>query len=123
MVSTDERPFVCTGDPNQLLLIADEATMMSALDPKQILSWPDFEYILCFIIENRLLRLYQAHLEKQYQQKWKEMDYLLNEEGNVENSAKTPSQAEKKKKKRRKQKKRNKKSSVVASAEDTTIAS
>ena len=63
-VSADDRPFVCQGDPDQLLLIADESALMTALDSKQILSWPDFEYVLCLVIENRILRLYQANLEK-----------------------------------------------------------
>ena len=95
-----ERPFICTGSPNQLLIIADEAALISALDTKQILSWQDFEYVLSLVIENRILRLYQAHLDRVYQERWKEeLDDLenLTEEGN------------KKKKKKRKQKKRNKK--------------
>ena len=95
-----EKPFICTGSPNQLLIIADEAALISALDTKQILSWQDFEYVLSLVIENRILRLYQAHLDRMYQERWKEeLDDLenLTEEGN------------KKKKKKRKQKKRNKK--------------
>ena len=75
--SDEERPFTCTGNPSQLLLIAEESTLITALDPKQILSWPDFEYVLCLVIENRILRLYQAHLERQYHLKWKELDDIL----------------------------------------------
>ena len=33
-----ERPFFCSGD-KELLLIADESALISAIDHKQILSW------------------------------------------------------------------------------------
>ena len=123
--SADVRPFVCQGDPDQLLLIADETAMISALDQKQIQSWTDFEYVLCLIIENRILKLYQAHLEKKYQSKWKELDdFLLSEEGKITNPSNSKSstkqgvsttgtQKDKKKKMRRKQKKRNKKQTAI----------
>ena len=57
--------------------------MISAIDQKQILSWPDFEYVLCLIIENRVLKLYRAHQEKVYQLSWKEIDDLLTDEREV----------------------------------------
>ena len=107
----DERPFVCQGDPEQLLLIADESALITALDPKQILSWLDFEYALCLVIENRILRLYQANLEKQYQQNWNELQ-LLNDDDDFlkEVDEKTTAvSGDKKKKKRRRLNKRKKK--------------
>ena len=122
-LSAEERPFILAGDPGQLVLIADEGAMMAAIDPKQILSWPDFEYILCLVIENRLLRLFQAHLEKQYQSSWKEMDDLLNDDEDKTSKVPTCSSGDKKKKKRRKQKKRNKKCAAEEQSEGTTIAS
>ena len=54
----EDRPFSCNGDVDQMLLIADETALICALDAKQILSWPDFEYVLSLVIENRMLRLY-----------------------------------------------------------------
>ena len=89
-----------------MLVITDESALICALDPKQILSWQDFEYVLCLVIENRLLKLYQAHLERQYHLKWKELDNIILEE---EKSEKIVTKYEKKKLKRKKQKKRNKK--------------
>ena len=51
---------------NEVIIIPDEHLLISAVDPKQISSWTEFEYILSIIVENRLLRLYQAHLDRQY---------------------------------------------------------
>ena len=44
-----------------------EAAFMRALDHTKIENWEHFEYLLSFIIENRLLRIYQAHLQSQQQ--------------------------------------------------------
>ena len=43
---------------NEVIIIPDEHQLISAVDPKQISSWTEFEYILSIIVENRLLRLY-----------------------------------------------------------------
>ena len=89
-----------------MLVVTDESALICALDPKQILSWQDFEYVLCLVIENRLLKLYQAHLERQYHLKWKELDNIILEE---EKAEKIATKDKNKKLKRKKQKKRNKK--------------
>jgi hypothetical protein len=47
-----------------MFVVTDENALICALDLKQILSWQDFEYVLCLVIENRILKLYQAHLER-----------------------------------------------------------
>ena len=55
----EERPIMCTGgSQDQLVIVSDEAALISAIDQKQIASWPDFEYVLCLVVENRILRLY-----------------------------------------------------------------
>ena len=55
----EERPIMCTGgSQDQLVIVSDEAALISAIDQKQIVSWPDFEYVLCLVVENRILRLY-----------------------------------------------------------------
>lgn len=59
--------MLCEGEiESELVLIPDEAMLIKSIDQKQITSWADFEYILTVIVENRLLRLYQAHLDQQY---------------------------------------------------------
>ena len=107
----EERPLICPGNIDELVIVADETALICAIDPKQIVSWPDFEYVLCLVLENRILKLYQTHLAKVYQSSWLEVDQMLQtasatlasseNEGSLDNS--------KKKKKRRKQKKRGKK--------------
>lgn len=52
---------------NSLILVADEDALINAIDQKSIQTWNDFEYILSVIIENRILRVYQSHLEKVFQ--------------------------------------------------------
>lgn len=54
----------CEGETGgELLLIPDESMLIKAIDQKQITSWTEFEFVLTVILENRLLRLYQAHLD------------------------------------------------------------
>lgn len=50
--------------PTLMMLKSDQAerTFLRAIDHSKIPSWEHFEYILCFIIENRCLRVYQAYL-------------------------------------------------------------
>jgi hypothetical protein len=43
-----------------------ERTFLQAIDHTKIESWKHFEYLLCFILENRCLRIYQAYLQNQY---------------------------------------------------------
>lgn len=63
----DDSPMLCEGDSGgELILIPDETMLIKAIDQKQITSWNEFEYVLTVIVENRLLRLYQAHLDQQY---------------------------------------------------------
>ena len=82
-------------------MLADEAALISAIDTKQILSWPDFEYVLCLVIENRILRLYQANLERLYKLQWSELENSLLADDR-ENSEDQADSKNKKKKKRRK---------------------
>ncbi len=86
-------------------MVSDEAALISALDTKQILSWSDFEYVLCLIIENRVLKLYLAYLEKIYKESWQEVDEMLcsasdDKGAQVEHTDK--SQAKKRKKRKNK---------------------
>ena len=37
---------------------------MKAIDPKQIKSWQDFEFLLSLIVENRILKVFVGHLCK-----------------------------------------------------------
>ena len=89
-------------------MVSDEAALISALDTKQILSWSDFEYVLCLIIENRVLKLYLAYLEKIYKESWQEVDEMLctaSDQGpQVEHTDK--SQAKKRKKRKNKKQKK-----------------
>ncbi len=85
-------------------MVSDEAALISALDTRQILSWSDFEYVLCLIIENRVLKLYLAYLEKIYKESWQEVDEMLctasDQVAQVEHTDK--SQAKKRKKRKNK---------------------
>lgn len=38
-----------------------ELSFIRAIDQQKIESWQHFEYLLSFILENRLLRIYQAY--------------------------------------------------------------
>ena len=40
---------------------------MKAIDPKQIKSWQDFEFLLSLIVENRILKVFVGHLCKTQQ--------------------------------------------------------
>lgn len=63
----EDSPMLCEGDSGgELILIPDEAMLIKAIDQKQITSWSEFEYVLTVVVENRILRLYQAHLDQQY---------------------------------------------------------
>jgi hypothetical protein len=42
--------------------IEDESKLVKAIDPKQIKSWQDFEYLLSLIVENRILKVFVNHL-------------------------------------------------------------
>jgi hypothetical protein len=52
----------------------EEELVFKAIDGQEIKTWEDFEFLLAFIIENRLLQLYQSHLDSEYQRKWKKLD-------------------------------------------------
>lgn len=54
----EERPIVCAGTTDQLVIVSDESALISSIDQKQIVSWLDFEYVLCLVLENRILKLY-----------------------------------------------------------------
>ena len=45
-----------------LAYVPDESLLIRALDPKCVTSWADFEYVLSLVVENRILKLYVAHL-------------------------------------------------------------
>ena len=51
--------------------------MFKAINSSEIKTWEEFEFVLGFIIENRLLQLYQTHLNSEYQRKWKKIDQDL----------------------------------------------
>ena len=107
-----DSPMYCAS-ADELIIIPDENQLIIAIDQKQITSWSEFEYILSIIIENRLLRLYQAHLDRQYQLQWEQnggVDTIISDE----ETPKTPEKANKKKK--RKPKKKNKKSKTDCTA-------
>jgi hypothetical protein len=59
---------------NERLFIGEEDLFVTSIDATQIKTWEEFEYILAVIIENRLLQVYQGHLDKEYQRKWKKLD-------------------------------------------------
>lgn len=40
----------------------DELSFIRAIDGEKIQDWHHFEYLLSFILENRLLRIYQAYI-------------------------------------------------------------
>jgi hypothetical protein len=50
---------------------------VTSIDAQNIKSWEEFEYVLAVIIENRLLQVYQGHLDKEYQKKWRKLDQEL----------------------------------------------
>ncbi len=66
-----------------------------------IKTWEEFEYVLAVIIENRLLQVYQGHLDKEYQRKWKKIDQELL------SYSEEPLAIEKKQEKPKKKKKKN----------------
>jgi len=52
-----------SSDTDSPLVFQDEMTFIKAVDPNKITSWKEFEFLISVLIENRLLRLYQADLE------------------------------------------------------------
>jgi hypothetical protein len=46
-----------------LIFVQDEAQFIKAIDATKIETWVEFEFLLTVLIENRLLKLYQADLE------------------------------------------------------------
>mmetsp|Transcript_41328 Transcript_41328/g.39795 ORF Transcript_41328/g.39795 Transcript_41328/m.39795 type:complete len:102 (+) Transcript_41328:481-786(+) len=59
------------------ILITDEDLLIKAIDSKKIDSWEEFESILLLVLENRVLQIYQTHLDSEYQRKWKKLDQEL----------------------------------------------
>lgn len=53
------------GDLHMLMIPTEqgEQEFIRSIDHTKIESWQHFEYLLSFIIENRFLRIYQAHLQ------------------------------------------------------------
>jgi hypothetical protein len=53
------------GDLHMLMIPTEqgEQEFIRSIDHSKIESWQHFEYLLSFIIENRFLRIYQAHLQ------------------------------------------------------------
>ena len=87
----------------EFILIPDEGMLIRAIDQKQITSWAQFEYVLTVIVENRLLRLYQAHLDQQYRIKAdEELKALLEETDATAQNALTSKNKRKRKKKNKK---------------------
>jgi hypothetical protein len=68
---------VATASSNERLFIGEEDLFVTSIDASQIKTWEEFEYVLSVIIENRLLQVYQGHLDKEYQKKWKKLDQEL----------------------------------------------
>ena len=56
----EQTPFV--KDCSETLYINDESILIKSFDSKKIVSWDDFEYILTILVENRILKVYVAHL-------------------------------------------------------------
>jgi hypothetical protein len=63
-----------SGNENERLFIGEEDLFVTSIDASLIKTWEEFEYVLAVIIENRLLQVYQGHLDKEYQRKWKKLD-------------------------------------------------
>lgn len=55
-------------------MIPDENQFIKAIDATKVQNWIEFEFLLSVLIENRLLRLYQADLEANYMNKMAELD-------------------------------------------------
>lgn len=53
-------------ETGEKLLVAEEELLVKALDSTAVKSWDDFEFALAVVVENRLLQLYQSHLDKEY---------------------------------------------------------
>jgi hypothetical protein len=58
-----EHSAMISSDTDSPLVFQDEMTFIKAVDPNKITSWKEFEFLISVLIENRLLRLYQADLE------------------------------------------------------------
>ena len=56
----EQTPFV--KDSSDTIYINDESILIKSFDSKKIVSWDDFEYILTILVENRILKVYVAHL-------------------------------------------------------------
>ena len=57
-----EQPFLIeTGD---LVHVPDESLLIRSIDSNNVNSWADFEYVLSLVLENRILKLYVAHLAR-----------------------------------------------------------
>ena len=53
-------------------MLPDENLIIKAIDATKINTWEEFEFVLSIVVENRFMRLFQAHLDAQYQLSWRE---------------------------------------------------
>ena len=74
LATSGDESFLYAVDMRQKLFIVEEELLFKAVDSAAVKNWEDFEYVLAVIIENRMLQLYQSHLDKEYQKKWKKLD-------------------------------------------------
>ena len=104
--SSEDKAIFWSADTKQKLFVLEEEVLVKAIDSSLIKNWEDFEFSLSVIIENRLLQLYQSHLDKEHQRKWKKLDLdLLYTEDLPPAKALPPTKKQSKKKKKNKVKK------------------
>ena len=107
--SNDDSFLVCP-DTRDKLFILDEDLLFKAVNASDIKAWEEFEFLLGFIVENRLLQLYQSHLDNEHKSKWKKIDQeLLGYElvGNIQQLSLKPKPKKNKKSKNKKRPKTN----------------
>ena len=58
--SATDAPFLVNG---KTVLLPDENLIIKAIDATKINTWEEFEIVLSIVVENRFMRLFQAHLD------------------------------------------------------------
>jgi hypothetical protein len=76
-LENNQDSFLVSLDTKDKLFILDEELLFKAINGSEIKNWEEFEFLLGFILENRLLQLYQSFLDSEHKSKWKKIDQDL----------------------------------------------
>lgn len=64
-------------DDGSLMYVPDEVLLIKGIDAKAVATWVDFEFVLTAIVENRILKIYVAHLQALNQSSFNDLEFPL----------------------------------------------